>query len=328
MGGAASVLPPDMLESMSRMDHDAQLRLFQFVRKRIHAKEEELGVSREAKDLATERARRIEAEAAVRALKQRLDKFLCLARDIGEADNTSTNSTSMFNSSAIANETYPEVASPPPSEQEQLSSNTPSFFSSPLQHEQKRRVKEAVDAGHHYDGDGGDSKSGGNNRLRVLSGYYSDSESGASSSRHNKAADTGPAALQPQPQPHPQQPPAFLSRVRTVSLPSSPSPRKLPPPAVAARVAGQLENILPGPAVVDDALEGSRTEDTLKIMTMTRSEPRRVEHSFYARERTEVSVDIGALVEVLDVSLRLCFASFVPPNPTAITLHAAEMIHT
>ena len=310
MGGAASVLPPDMLKSMSRMDHDAQLKLFQFVRKRIHAKEEELGVSREAKELATERSRRIEAEAVVRALKQRLDKFVCLARDIGEADNTSTNSTSMFNSSAIANETYPEGASPPPSEQqEQLSSdlpNTPSFFSSPLQQEQKRLVQEAGDAGHHREGDGGDSNGVSNNRMRVLSGCYSDSESGgASSLRHNEAADTGAAALQPQTQPHPQQPPAFLNRVRTVSLPSSPSPRKLPPPAVAARVVGQLENILPGPALVDDALKGTRTEDTLKIMTMTRSEPRRVEHSFYARERTEVSVDIGALVEVLDVSLTI-----------------------
>ena len=288
MGGAASVLPPDMLESMSRMDHDAQLKLFQFVRKRIHAKEEELGVSREAKELATERSRRIEAEAVVRALKQRLDKFVCLARDIGEADNTS----------------------PPPSEQqEQLSSdlpNTPSFFSSPLQQEQKRLVQEAGDAGHHREGDGGDSNGVSNNRMRVLSGCYSDSESGgASSLRHNEAADTGAAALQPQTQPHPQQPPAFLNRVRTVSLPSSPSPRKLPPPAVAARVVGQLENILPGPALVDDALKGTRTEDTLKIMTMTRSEPRRVEHSFYARERTEVSVDIGALVEVLDVSLTI-----------------------
>ena len=279
MGGAASVLPPDMLESMSRMDHDAQLKLFQFVRKRIHAKEEELGVSREAKELATERSRRIEAEAVVRALKQRL---------------------SMFN----------RGASPPPSEQqEQLSSdlpNTPSFFSSPLQQEQKRLVQEAGDAGHHREGDGGDSNGVSNNRMRVLSGCYSDSESGgASSLRHNEAADTGAAALQPQTQPHPQQPPAFLNRVRTVSLPSSPSPRKLPPPAVAARVVGQLENILPGPALVDDALKGTRTEDTLKIMTMTRSEPRRVEHSFYARERTEVSVDIGALVEVLDVSLTI-----------------------
>ena len=274
-----------MLESMSRMDHDAQLKLFQFVRKRIHAKEEELGVSREAKELATERSRRIEAEAVVRALKQRLDKFVCLARDIGDA-------------------------SPPPSEQqEQLSSDlptTPSFFSSPLQQEQKRLVQEAGDAGHHREGDGGDSNGVSNNRMRVLSGCYSDSESGgASSLRHNEAADTGAAALQPQTQPHPQQPPAFLNRVRTVSLPSSPSPRKLPPPAVAARVVGQLENILPGPALVDDALKGTRTEDTLKIMTMTRSEPRRVEHSFYARERTEVSVDIGALVEVLDVSLTI-----------------------
>ena len=291
MGGAASVLPPDMLESMSRMDHDAQLKLFQFVRKRIHAKEEELGVSREAKELATERSRRIEAEAVVRALKQRLDKFVCLARDIGEADNTSTNSTSMFE------------------QQEQLSSDlptTPSFFSSPLQQEQKRLVQEAGDAGHHREGDGGDSNGVSNSRMRLLNGYYSDSESGgASSLRHNEAADTGAAALQPQTQPHPQQPPAFLNRVRTVSLPSSPSPRKLPPPAVAARVVGQLENILPGPALVDDALKGTRTEDTLKIMTMTRSEPRRVEHSFYARERTEVSVDIGALVEVLDVSLTI-----------------------